>query len=207
MEKNIFDILNEGYEHISYIKNVEKNKKQVYLHPIDNMMTITTFTITTDVGFDNIVITLSCGTYMENSCHINITINNEQTIYTPNIAINKALHNLLLGALDNFYLQFCLTKKDKISVLEDEFDILTDNMIISILNQLNETEIAELSKHHYINERIYEVAPNIQWNWLDISENPNLSVDFIQRNYNKLCLNTLMKHNVQFNNFIRLGKY
>jgi hypothetical protein len=123
MEKNIFDILNEGYEHISYIKNVEKNKKQVYQPSIGNMETI------------------------------------------------------------------------------------TDNMIIGILNQLNKTEIAELSKNHYLNERIYEVAPNIKWNWLDISENPNLSVDFIQRNYNKLCLNTLMKHNVQFNNFIRLGKY
>jgi hypothetical protein len=205
MEKNIFDILNEGYEHISYIKNVEKNKKQVYQPSIGNMETITTFTITTEVSFDDMIITLSCGTYMENCCHINIK--NPQIQYTPNIAINKALHNLLLGALDNLYLQFCITKKDKSSVLEDEFDILTDNMIIGILNQLNKTEIAELSKNHYLNERIYEVAPNIKWNWLDISENPNLSVDFIQRNYNKLCLNTLMKHNVQFNNFIRLGKY
>ena len=198
--ENIFDVLNKGYEHLEYIKNVQKEEVQSYQSSIG--MTITTFTITTDVGFDNVIISLSCGTYMENYCHINININ-DQMQYTPNITINKVLYNLLLGVLNNFYLQFCLTKKDKIKMLEEDFELLNDTMLQSILTQLTAPEIENLSKNHDINERIFEVSKDtINWNWLSISENPNLSLEFIRRNYSHLYLNTLAECNKNFIDFI-----
>ena len=202
--ENIFDVLNKGYEHLEYIKNIHKEEIQKYQLTIG--MTITTFTITTDVGFDNVIITLSCGTYMENYCHINININNQMQ-YTPNITINKALYNLLLNFLDNFYMQFCLTKKDKIKMLEEDFDTLNDTMILNILNQLTATEIENLSKNHDINERIFEVSKDtINWNWVNISTNPNLSVEFIRRNYNYLYLTIVVQYNNEFVHFLQNGE-
>lgn len=203
--ENIFDVLNKGYEHLEYIKNVQKEEEQVYQQSIDNMMTITTFTITTQVGFDDILITLDKGTYMPNNCHINIK--NREITYVPNISINYALYELLLGLLDNFYMQFCLKKKDKIKLLEEDFDTLSDTMLQSILNQLTATEIENLSKNHNINERIFEVSKDtINWNWLNISANPNLSLGFIRRNYNDLCLNTVVGYNNKFVDFIQNGE-
>ena len=202
--ENIFDVLNKGYEHLEYIKNVQKEEVQSYQLSIG--MTITTFTITTDVGFDNVIISLSCGTYMENYCHINININ-DQMQYTPNITINKALYNLLLGVLDNFYLQFCLTKKDKIKILEEDFELLNDTMLQSILTQLTATEIENLSKNYNINERIFEVSKDtINWDWVNISANPNLSVEFIRRNYNYLYLNIVVGYNNEFVHFLQNGE-
>ena len=203
--ENIFDVLNKGYEHLDYIKNVQKEEEQVYQQSIYNMMTITTFTITTQVGFDDILITLDKGTYMPNNCHINIK--NREITYVPNISINYALYELLLGLLDNFYMQFCLKKKDKIKLLEEDFETLTDTMLQSILSQLTATEIENLSKNHNINERIFEVSKDtINWNWLNISANPNLSLGFIRRNYNDLCLNTVVGYNNKFVDFIQNGE-
>ena len=203
--ENIFDVLNKGYEHLEYITNIEKEEKQVYQQLIGNTMTITTFTITTQVGFDDILITLDKGTYMQNCCHINIRSRNIS--YVPNIGINYALYELLLGLFDNFYMQFCLTKKDKIKLLEEDFDTLSDTMLQSILSQLTATEIENLSKNHNINERIFEVSKDtINWNWLNISENPNLSLGFIRRNYNDLCLNTVVGYNNKFVDFIQNGE-
>ena len=203
--ENIFDVLNKGFEQLDYIKNVQKEEEQVYQQSIGNTMTITTFTITTQVGFDDILITLDKGTYMQNCCNINIRSRNIS--YVPNISINYALYELLLGLLDNFYMQFCLTKKDKIKLLEEDFDTLSDTMLQSILSQLTATEIENLSKNHNINERIFEVSKDtIDWNWLNISENPNLSLGFIRRNYNYLCLNTVVGYNNKFVDFIQNGE-
>lgn len=203
--ENIFDVLNKGYEHLEYITNIQKEEVQSYQQSIGNTMTITTFTITTQIGFDDILITLDKGTYMPNYCHINIK--NREITYVPNICINYALYELLLGFLDNFYMQFCLTKKDKIKLLEDDFESLTDTMLQSILSQLTATEIENLSNNHDINEHIFEVSKDtITWNWLNISANPNLSLEFIKKNYNKLCLNTVVANNNKFVDFIQYAE-
>ena len=203
--ENIFDVLNRGYEHLEYITNIHKEEKQEYNQTFGNTMTITTFTINTQVGFDDILITLYKNTYMQNCCHINIK--NRNISYVPNIGINYALYELLLGLLDNFYMQFCLTKKDKIKILEEDFDTLNDTMILNILNQLTATEIANLSKNHNINERIFEVSKDtINWNWVNISTNPNLSVEFIRRNYNYLYLNIVVGYNNEFVHFLQNGE-
>ena len=203
--ENIFDVLNRGYEHLEYITNIHKEEKQEYNQTFGNTMTITTFTINTQVGFDDILITLYKNTYMQNCCHINIK--NRNISYVPNIGINYALYELLLGLLDNFYMQFCLTKKDKIKILEEDFDTLNDTMILNILNQLTATEIENLSKNHDINERIFEVSKDtINWNWVNISTNPNLSVEFIRRNYNYLYLNIVVGYNNEFVHFLQNGE-
>ena len=66
-------------------------------------------------------------------------------------------------------------------------------MLQSILTQLTATEIENLSKNYNINERIFEVSKDtINWDWVNISANPNLSVEFIRRNYNYLYLNIVV---------------
>lgn len=201
---NIFDILNKGYEYCPYITNIQRQKQQVYQQSIDNMMTITTFTIKTEIGFDDILISLDENTYMTNCCHINIK--NQATTYVPNISINYALYELLLGCLDNLYIQFYIKEnKDKIKLLEEEYDNLTDTMVETILRNLTQEEIALLSKSISVDEDIFENTI-INWDWQSISENPNLTLEFIQKNYDKLSLDTLVKYNTNFLYFIQYGE-
>ena len=202
---NIFDILNKGYEYCPYIINIQRQKQQVYQQSIDNMMTITTFTIQTEVGFDDILITLDKNSYMTNCCHINIK-NQATTYYVPNISINYALYELLLGTLDDLYIQFYIKQnKDKIKLLEEEYDNLTDTMVETILRNLTQEEIALLSKSISVDEDIFENTI-INWDWQSISENPNLTLEFIQKNYDKLSLDTLVKYNTNFLYFIQYGE-
>ena len=92
-------------------------------------------------------------------------------------------------------------------MLEEDFDTLNDTMILNILNQLTATEIENLSKNHDINERIFEVSKDtINWNWVNISTNPNLSVEFIRRNYNYLYLTIVVQYNNEFVHFLQNGE-
>ena len=47
---------------------------------------------------------------------------------------------------------------------------------------------------------LLEKYPEKPWNWFGISHNPNLTIEFIEKNINKICFSSLSQNKFTFEN-------